>query len=158
MYYGFSIIPVTRRIAVWGALSLSLLFLSVTSAVAEQRVKLVVNGHEISVSVANTFAQRKKGLMNRRSLAANDGMLFVFPKANYYSMWMKNTLIPLSVAFIDQNGIITNIEEMTALSLDQHTAQKPAKYALEMNAGWFYRHETKAGDPVLGLDDTDTPP
>jgi len=117
---------------------------------------LNVNGHEISATVANTFALRKKGLMYRRSLAENEGMLFVFPKANYYAMWMKNTLIPLSVAFIDQHGVIINIEEMTALSLDQHTAQKPAKFALEMNAGWFYRHKAKTGDPVRGLDDADT--
>jgi len=158
MYYEFPIISVTRRIAAWGAFSLSLLYLSVSSVVAEQRVKLVVNGHEIAASVANTYTLRKKGLMNRRSLAENEGMLFVFPKADYYSMWMKNTLIPLSVAFIDQNGVIINIEEMTALSLDQHTAQKPAKYAVEMNAGWFYRHEAKTGDPVRGLDNADKTP
>lgn len=66
-------------------------------------------------------------------------------------MWMKNTLIPLSVAFIDRNGVIINIEEMAALSLDQHTAQKPAKYALEMNAGWFHSHDARAGDVVRGL-------
>ena len=93
--------------------------------------------------------------MNRKDLAENEGMLFVFPKADHYSMWMKNTLIPLSVAFLDHNGIIINIEEMAALSFDQHTAQKPAQYALEMNAGWFVRHETQAGDRIQGLVDTD---
>ena len=112
----------------------------------------MVNGHEISATVASTFAQREQGLMNRRDLGRDKGMLFVFPKAGHHSMWMKNTLIPLSVAFIDRNGVIVNIEEMAALSLDRHTAQKPAKYALEMNADWFRHHGVKAGNAVRGLD------
>ncbi len=77
----------------------------------------------------------------------------MFPKADNHAMWMKNTLIPLDVAFIDQNGVIINIEEMAPLSLDQHSAQKPAKYALEMNAGWFFRNEAKTGNHVQGLDE-----
>lgn len=148
----------TRRTAIKGVYFLALIFFSIGLASADQRLKLVVNGHEISASVASTFAQRKKGLMNRKNLAENEGMLFVFPKPDHYSMWMKNTLIPLSVAFIDHNGVIINIEEMTAHSLDQHTAQKPAQYALEMNAGWFRRHETKAGDRVQGLFTADKAP
>lgn len=118
---------------------------------AEQRITLVANGHEISASVAATFAERKQGLMNRKSLGENEGMLFVFPREGYHAMWMKNTLIPLGVAFIDANGVIVNIGEMAPLSLDQHAAQKPAKYALEMNAGWFREHGIKAGDTVSGL-------
>lgn len=96
--------------------------------------------------------------MNRRDLSPNEGMLFVFPRAAHYSMWMKNTMIPLSVAFIDPDGVIINIEDMTALSLDEHAAQKPAKYALEMNENWFYRHGVKAGDMVRGLEQAGSVP
>lgn len=124
---------------------------SMGRACADQRVILAANGHEISASVAATFAQRKQGLMSRKSLGENEGMLFVFPRSGYHAMWMKNTLIPLSVAFIDAHGVIVNIAEMAPLSLDQHMAQKPARYALEMNAGWFREHGIKAGDVLSGL-------
>ena len=89
--------------------------------------------------------------MNRESLADNEGMLFVFPREGYHAMWMKNTLIPLGVAFIDADGVIVDIAEMAPLSLDPHVPQKPAKYALEMNGGWFQVHAIKAGDRVSGL-------
>lgn len=111
----------------------------------------MANGHEISASVAVTSAERKQGLMNRKSLGENEGMLFVFPSEGYHAMWMKNTLIPLGVAFIDAQGAIVNIAEMAPLTLNQHAAQKPAQYALEMNAGWFQAHGIKAGDTVSGL-------
>jgi uncharacterized membrane protein (UPF0127 family) len=124
---------------------------SMGRAYADQKVTLAAKGHEISASVAATFAQRKQGLMNRKSLGENEGMLFVFPREERHAMWMKNTLIPLGVAFIDTKGVIINIAEMVPLSLDQHAAQKPAKYALEMNAGWFQSHGIQAGDTVSGL-------
>jgi len=125
--------------------------LSLGQADADQRATLVINGHEISASIAANFAQRRQGLMNRKSLGENEGMLFVFPREGYHAMWMKNTLIPLGVAFIDAKGVIVNIAEMAPLSLDQHEAKKPAQYALEMNAGWFLKHGIKAGDTVNGL-------
>lgn len=118
---------------------------------AGQRIFLMANGHEISASVAATSAERKQGLMNRGSLGKNEGMLFVFPREGHHAMWMKNTLIPLGVAFIDANGMIVNIAEMAPLTLNRHAAQKPALYALEMNAGWFREHGIKAGDTVSGL-------
>lgn len=141
-----------RGIHLWGAIFLAFIYLSIGKVSADQQVTLNVNGHEISATVAGDFAQRKKGLMNRRELGQNVGMLFIFPQADRYSMWMKNTLIPLSVAFIDPNGVIINIEEMAALSLEPHSAQKPAAYALEMNANWFYSHGAKPGDTVQGLE------
>lgn len=118
---------------------------------AEQRIFLVANGHEISASVAATSAERKFGLMNRKSLGENEGMLFVFPSEGHHAMWMKNTLIPLGVAFIDAKGVIVNIAEMAPLTLEQHAAQRPAQYALEMNAGWFRDRGIKAGDTISGL-------
>jgi len=140
-----------RRTSIQRAIFLVLACISVGQASADQQVTLAVNGHKITATVAKTFAQREKGLMNCRSMARDEGMLFVFPRAAHHSMWMKDTLIPLDVAFIDKNGNIINIEKMAALSLDQHTAQKLAKYALEMNAGWFHGHGAKAGDVVQGL-------
>jgi len=120
-------------------------------ASAPQQVSLTINGHKIVASVARTNAQREKGLMNQQKLGKNEGMLFVFPRVEYHSMWMKNTPIPLDVAFINQNGSIINIANMAAMSLTTHTAQQPAKYTLEMNAGWFHHHGAKAGDIVQGL-------
>lgn len=145
-------ISLSRSASIQGSVFLALGYFSIGIASAEQQIALAVNGHKITATVANTFALREKGLMNRRELARNEGMLFVFPGVAQHSMWMKNTLIPLDVAFIDDNGNIINIEKMAALSLDQHTAKKPARYALEMSAGWFYGHGARAGDAVQGLD------
>lgn len=140
-----------HRISVRGVFLLALMCLSIGQVPADQPVTLTVNGHKITATVAKTFAEREKGLMHRRSLGRDEGMLFVFPRTARHSMWMKDTPMSLDVAFIDKNGRIINIETMTALSLDQHSAQKPAKYALEMNAGWFYGQGVKAGDGILGL-------
>lgn len=110
-----------------------------------------VGGHPLRVEVASTEAQRGQGLMFRRALGADDGMLFVFDDPGYYAMWMKNTLIPLSVAFIDGDGVILNIADMAPQTLDAHTAAGPALYAIETNVGWFAAHKVKAGDKVTGL-------
>ena len=80
-----------------------------------------------------------------------DGMLFIFDDPGYYAMWMKNTLIPLSVAFVDRAGMILNIEDMEPQTLDTHLAAGPALYAIETNKGWFAAHHVKAGDTVTGL-------
>ncbi len=110
-----------------------------------------VAGHPLKVEVASTEAQRDRGLMFRKSLGADEGMLFIFDDPGYYAMWMKNTLIPLSVAFIDRDGVILNVEDMKPQTLDAHTAAGPAIYAIETNVGWFARHKVKAGDKVTGL-------
>lgn len=90
--------------------------------------------------------------MHREKLAENDGMLFIFPEAGPHGIWMKNTPLPLAVAFIDRYGIILNIAEMTPLSLDAHTANGDALYALEMKGGWFARHGIKPGARVTALE------
>ena len=110
-----------------------------------------VAGHALRVEVAATDAQRSRGLMHRDKLAQNDGMLFVFDDPGYHAMWMMNTLIPLSVAFIDGEGRILNILDMEPQTLDPHAAAGPARYAIETNKGWFAQRRIKAGDLVTGL-------
>jgi uncharacterized membrane protein (UPF0127 family) len=92
-----------------------------------------------------------QGLMHRRMLPENRGMLFVFPNVAYHGMWMKNTFIPLSVAFIDDKGVIINIEDMQPQTLNAHCAKKSARFALEMNQGWFRQKNIRPGVLVTGL-------
>jgi uncharacterized membrane protein (UPF0127 family) len=92
-----------------------------------------------------------RGLMYRRELADNHGMLFVFDEAERQCMWMRNTYIPLSVAFLDAAGAIINVEEMKPQTDDTHCASAPARYALEMTAGWFAHHGGKPGTVIQGV-------
>jgi uncharacterized membrane protein (UPF0127 family) len=84
-------------------------------------------------------------------MPSNAGMLFIFDEAGEQCMWMKNTLIPLSVAFIDDAGTIVNIEDMAPQTLDSHCARRPARYALEMNRGWFAARGIKPGSRLRGI-------
>jgi len=106
----------------------------------------------IHAEVVNTMPTRAQGLMYRKTLGANDGMLFVFDVVERQCMWMKNTYIPLSVAFIDEQGVIVSIADMTPHSEENHCAARPARYAIEMNRGWFAQRGLKAGTRVGGLD------
>ncbi len=115
------------------------------------QVQLQIGMHIIQAEVAANNESRMKGLMYRKSLQKNQGMLFVFDKSDLHSMWMKNTPLPLAVAFINEKGVIVNIEEMKPFTDIIHTAIKPAKYALEMNDGWFKQRGVKTGDTVLNL-------
>jgi len=90
--------------------------------------------------------------MFRKSMGKNNGMLFVFHETALRAFWMKNTYIPLSIAFMDDKGIILNVLEMPPLTEDSFFSKGGAKYALEMNAGWFEKNGLKPGDPVIGLD------
>src|SRR3972149_5646580 len=98
---------------------------------------LGIRGHKLTAEVAVTESQRATGLMHRRMLPEHRGMLLGFPCAAPQSFWMMNPYIPLSIAFLDENGTIVNIADMRPLAPDSHTSTKPAKYALEMNQGWF---------------------
>ena len=107
-----------------------------------------VAGIELEVEVATTFEEHILGLMYRDKLEENDGMLFVFPGEKVLSFWMKDTRIPLSIAFIKEDGRIVQIESMKPYSLDTHVSKEKARYALEMNEGWFRVHNVREGDTV----------
>lgn len=118
---------------------------------APRFIPVKVAGHALRVEVAATVEQRMQGLMFRTKLGADDGMLFVFDEPGYHSMWMKNTPLPLSVAFVDGEGRILNILDMEPQTLDSHYAAGPARFAIETHKGWFARRGIKAGDKVTGL-------
>ena len=113
--------------------------------------KLNAGMHVIHAEVAATPETRTTGLMNRKSLAPNHGMLFVFEQANVQCFWMRNTLIPLSIAYLDSDGTIVNIAEMSPQSDQSHCSQKPVRFALEMDQGWFTARGMSAGKKILGL-------
>jgi uncharacterized membrane protein (UPF0127 family) len=115
-------------------------------------VELTAGMHLIKAEFADTFTTRARGLMYREKLAPNAGMLFRFDENAIQCMWMKNTLIPLSVAFIDQAGAIINIADMQPHSEQSHCAARPARYALEMNKGWFAQRGIKPGAKLRGLE------
>lgn len=106
----------------------------------------------LEVEVAANKSQRAQGLMHRGALPESRGMLFVYPAPAYFCMWMKNTQIPLSVAFIDAQGQVINIADMAPHSETNHCTQRNATYALETNQGWFARHGVIPGTQVLGLE------
>jgi uncharacterized membrane protein (UPF0127 family) len=108
--------------------------------------------HLIRAEIAHTFETRAQGLMFRRSLGPNEGMFFIFPRTEVHCMWMKSTLIPLSVAFIEESGKIVSISDMQPQTETPHCAAAPAKFALEMTRGWFSARGIKAGASILGLD------
>jgi uncharacterized membrane protein (UPF0127 family) len=116
-----------------------------------QAVKLSAGIYVIQAEVAATDAERQQGLMMRTRLGASEGMVFDFGAPAGVCMWMKNTLIPLSVAFIDTEGKIVNIEDMQPETTDSHCAKKVVRYALEMNQGWFKQKNIKAGSKIEGL-------
>jgi len=115
-------------------------------------VELSAGIHLIRAEVAYTFETRAQGLMFRKSLGPNEGMFFVFPRAEIHCMWMKNTLIPLSVAFLDEKGKVVSISDMQPQTETSHCAAAPAKFALEMSHGWFAAKGIRAGATILGLD------
>ena len=127
-------------------------FTGTASNAAEKSINLKVGAHSIKAEVVYTPETRARGLMLREKMGKNNGMLFVFDQLGYHGMWMKNTLIPLSVAFIDTKGKIINIAEMTPHSEATHSATGPARFALEMNSGWFKARNIAPGAAVIGLD------
>lgn len=114
-------------------------------------VELNAGMYLIRAEVAADFASRARGLMHRKALAPNAGMLFIFEEPGAQCMWMKNTFIPLSVAFLDERGEIINIADMTPHSEQAHCADRPARYALEMNRGWFAARGIKPGTRLGGI-------
>lgn len=118
-----------------------------------QKRKIKLAGKEITVEIADTDAKRMQGLMFRTSMGENEGMLFVFEQERPLGFWMRNTRIPLSIAYIDAKKKIINILEMVPASDSDpnppvYPSAAPAKYALEMNKGWFARNKIKVGQTV----------
>lgn len=113
-------------------------------------VILGVTFHTVKAEVAVTPKQHEIGLMHRTSMGPNDGMIFIFERPGQQCFWMKNTLIPLSVAFIADDGTIVNLDEMKPETLEPHCSAKPVRYVLEMNKGWFSKRGLKAGIKVTG--------
>ena len=113
--------------------------------------------HRIEAEVAANDQNRQVGLMKRQAMPVQHGMLFVFNQENTHCMWMRNTLLPLSVAFMDAEGKIINIEDMQPQTEDNHCARRAARYALEMNLGWFTQRGIKPGVKLGGLDKAPRP-
>lgn len=127
---------------------LSLLILLLISGCTKHSYKVVINNAEIEVEIANTPQERERGLMYRTSLKEGGGMLFIHPKPRPLTFWMKNTLIPLSIAFIDEKGRIIFIQDMMPQDsppYKQYSSPLPAKYALEVPQGWFGREKVSEG-------------
>ena len=114
------------------------------------RAQLQAGLYRIDAQVASTPQQREVGLMFRRDMPEHEGMLFVFEKSDAYCFWMKNTLLPLSAAFIDDQGRVVNVVEMQAQTTTPHCAKAPVRYVLEMNQGWFSKRHIGEGFSIKG--------
>ncbi len=140
-----------RRLTAAALLTASGIAAAQDAPTAFRVIPLSAGIHVIRAEVAAEPAERERGLMFRTALGANQGMVFLFDRPALQCMWMRNTLIPLSVAFLDERGRVINVEEMAAQTDDNHCAKRPAAYALEMNRGWFAQHGIGPGTPISGL-------
>ena len=113
-------------------------------------VALNAGMHNIQAELAQTPDQRSIGLMFRKSMGANEGMLFAFEQPAKQCFWMKNTLLPLSIAFVSADGTVVNIDDMKPQTLESHCSVKEVPFVLEMNAGWFAKRGIKAGFKLKG--------
>lgn len=113
-------------------------------------IQLSAGMHLIQAEVAQSQEQRAIGLMHRRSMPTHAGMLFAFEEPGVQCFWMKNTLLPLSIAFVADDGSIVNIADMQPMSEASHCSAKPVRFALEMNQGWFAKRGIKSGSKLRG--------
>lgn len=111
-------------------------------------ITVQVDGRSVRAEVAGTVATRSRGLMYRRKMPKNNGMLFVYDAPEPLSFWMKNTYLPLTIAFIDRSGVIVHLEDMAPLTTTSHKSPKAVPYALEMNKGWFAANGIEVGAKV----------
>lgn len=147
--------PRTSRTAAVASALLSLLLAGAAAAQPGQpqtlpTVQLNAGIHNIQAMVARTPDERSTGLMYRTQMGPNEGMLFVFEDAAQQCFWMKNTLLPLSAAFVGDDGTVVNIADMAPQTLDSHCSAKPVRYVLEMHKGWFAKRGIKAGQRLGG--------
>ena len=143
--------PTMTRIA----LSFCLVFLSFAAWPQQAqtnlpRVQLQAGMFQIDAQVAATPKQREIGLMFRQDMATHEGMLFVFEQPQQQCFWMKNTLLPLTAAFVDEDGTIVNLADMKPQSTQSHCSEKPVRFVLEMNQGWFAKKNIKKGFKLKG--------
>lgn len=115
-----------------------------------QHVRLTAGMYVIDAQVALTPEQRQLGLMLRKDMAQHEGMIFVFEQAGEQCFWMKNTLLPLTAAFVADDGTIVNLADMKPQTTDSHCSARPVRYVLEMNQGWFARKGIKPGSKLVG--------
>ena len=114
------------------------------------RIQLQAGMHQIQAQVAATPDQRSVGLMHRAEMPQSEGMLFAFEQATQQCFWMKNTLLPLTAAFIADDGTIVNLADMKPQTTDAHCSEQPVRWVLEMNQGWFAKRGIKAGFKLQG--------
>ena len=114
------------------------------------RVTIGAGMHQIDAQVAATDEQRATGLMFRKQMPQHEGMLFIFERPSQQCFWMKNTLLPLSAAFVDDEGTVVNVEDMKPQTLDSHCSSRPVRFVLEMNQGWFAKKGIKPGARLAG--------
>ena len=133
-------------------LSLILIFVSVKALACPLELPVAtisINGHELAVELATTPKARVCGLSKRVKLPENHGMLFIYATIGQRTFWMKDTHIPLSIAFLDDSGRILSIQPMTPMQTDErYRSPKPVRYSLEVNQGWFDRNGILVGDIV----------
>jgi uncharacterized membrane protein (UPF0127 family) len=115
------------------------------------RTTLSVGMFRIDTQIAETSDQRQVGLMFRAAMPQSEGMLFIFEAPTKQCFWMKNTLIPLTAAFVANDGTIVNLTDMKPQTTDTHCSAKPVRYVLEMNQGWFAKKGIKAGAKLQGV-------
>ena len=133
------------------------LYVSTTMGMAQTpqtqlpRLILQAGMYQIDAQVAATPEQRAVGLMHRQDMPAHEGMLFVFEAKREQCFWMKNTLLPLTAAFIDEDGSIVNLADMSPMTTQTHCSLRPVRYVLEMHKGWFAKKKMGPGDRILGL-------
>lgn len=114
------------------------------------RATLNAGMHLMQVQLAQDFEQRQIGLMWRKEMPQNEGMLFIFEQAGVQCFWMRNTLIPLSAAFVADDGTIVNLVDMKPMNDSSHCSHKPVRFVLEMNQGWFAKRNIQAGFKLTG--------
>lgn len=145
--------PLSRRFALATLVAMAMVSPGANAQTGPQKLpttQLTAGMHLIRAEVADDDGERQIGLMHRPSMGASDGMVFVFEQPGVQCFWMRNTLIPLSAAFIDDSGTIVNIEDMKPQSDDSHCSKKPVRFVLEMNKGWFDKRGLKAGSVISG--------
>jgi uncharacterized membrane protein (UPF0127 family) len=116
-----------------------------------QRTVIQAGMFQIDAQIASTPQQRQIGLMFRKDMPTHEGMLFIFEEPQKQCFWMKNTLLPLTAAFVDDDGTVVNLVDMQPQTTDSHCSEKPVRYVLEMNQGWFAKKGLKAGNRLSGV-------